>query len=417
MSLENKIRELIETKKARSAQQLNEAGLTNVASEPQAMQGNSSRAQYTEIDPFSGDPKPEDNSRTKGGSEPQAMQGNSQKASYSELDPTNASGTTSDNSVKKGNSEPQAMQGNSRKAEVMTATGKGQNGTFQEPTTPGGVKAFEETDADEEVITEADLDEVEAAAPRKIDMNLEELRRDIASVFAADTNLSEEFKTQASAIFEAAVIARVNNEVEAITAELQEQNARDFDELKEGLVEKIDAYLNYVVEQWMQDNELAVESGLRTEVAEDFMTGLKNLFQEHYFEVPEDRVDVLEDMSQQVDQVTAELDEAVGVAVALKTELDNIKRDRIIEQACRDLTATDAEKMAKLLEGVEFDNETLFTEKVRVVKENYFPGVTPNSPERMLEEQVQRDPAATQTVPAHMSRYVEALSRTAKVKR
>ena len=103
--------------------------------------------------------------------------------------------------------------------------------------------------------------------------------------------------------------------------------------------------------------------------------------------------------------------------MALKTELDNIKRDRIIEQACRDLTATDAEKMAKLLEGVEFDNETLFTEKVRVVKENYFPGVTPNSPERMLEEQVQRDPAATQTVPAHMSRYVEALSRTAKVKR
>jgi len=280
-------------------------------------------------------------------------------------------------------------------------------------------KKIEENEVDaEDIITEEDLEEDAAIEPRKIDMRLEDLRKDIESVFAADTNLSEEFKTQAGAIFEAAVIARVNHEVEAISAELTEQNVSDFEELKEGLVEKVDSYLNYVVEQWMKDNEVAVEQGLRTEVAEDFMLGLKNLFQEHYFEVPEDKVDVLADMSSKVDEVTARLNDTVAENIQIKTELDGIKRDRIIEQACRDLTATDAEKMSKLLEGVEFGNEELFSSKVKVVKENYFPGNAPVSPEKTLEESVQTagEGVKTSEVPANMKQYTEALSRIAKVK-
>jgi len=168
----------------------------------------------------------------------------------------------------------------------------------------------------------------------------------------------------------------------------------------------------------MKDNEVAVEQGLRTEVAEDFMLGLKNLFQEHYFEVPEDKVDVLADMSTKVDEVTARLNDTVAENIQIKTELDGIKRDRIIEQACRDLTATDAEKMSKLLEGVEFGNEELFSSKVKVVKENYFPGNTPVSPEKTLEESVQTagDGVKTTEVPANMKQYTEALSRIAKVK-
>lgn len=413
----------MESKKAK-AQQINEASAyagLNAPDEAQAQQGSSQKATYTEIDPHSGQAIVKaDDTLKKGGAEAQVKQGSSQDASYNQVEPQNANTTTPDSSLKKGNSEPQHMQGNSRKAEYTDATGKAVDGTFAEPTTPGqGVKAFEETESDEEVITEDDLEETDVAIePRKIDMRLEDLRKDIENVFAADTNLSEEFKTQAGAIFEAAVIARVNNEVEAITAELHEQNIQDFEELKEGLVEKVDSYLNYVVEQWMKDNEIAVENGLRTEVAEDFMIGLKNLFQEHYFEVPEDRVDVLEDMSTKVDEVTARLDETVAINVELNTELNAIKRNRVIEQACRDLTATDAEKMTKLLEGVEFDNEELFTSKVKVVKENYFPGSAPTSPEKMLEEQVQvaGDAASTKEVPAHMKHYVEALSRTAKVK-
>lgn len=407
----------MESKKAK-AQQLAEAaaGKQNDGEGMNANpQGDSAAAQYTEIDPFTGSPKAQDASLKKGGSEPQVKQGDSQDAQYTEQDPHNAAANSPDTSLAKGNSEPQARQGDSRDAQVSQAAGKGHNGTYEKPTTPGqGVKAFEDTEVDGTTITEEDL---ETAQPRKIEMNLEELRKDIASVFAADTNLSEEFKTQASAIFEAAVIARVNHEVETIAEELAEQNARDFEELKEGLVEKVDSYLNYVVEQWMEENEVAVEQGLRTEVAEDFMLGLKNLFQEHYFEVPNDRVDVLEDMSNKVEEVTARLDEQLDANVALKAELNAIKRSQIIEHASRDLTATDAEKLATLLEGVEFDNTEMFSSKVKVVKENYFPNAKPSSPEQVLEEQAQFGSAESKTVPAHMNMYVEALNRSVKAKK
>lgn len=423
MSLETKIRELMEAKKSK-AQQINEASAAaglNAPDEAQASQGSSQKASYTVINPHTGAAvNGEDTSLKKGGAEAQVKQGDSQDASYAETLPQNAASNTPDTSLKKGNSEPQFRQGNSRDAEYSEGSGTGQDGdTFEQPTAPGnGVKAFEETDTDEDIITEEDLDDDIAIEPRQIDMRLDDLRKDIESVFAADTNLSEEFKTQAGAIFEAAVIARVNHEVEAISAELTEQNVRDFEELKEGLVEKVDSYLNYVVEQWMKDNEVAVEQGLRTEVAEDFMLGLKNLFQEHYFEVPEDKVDVLADMSTKVDEVTARLNDTVAENIQIKTELDGIKRDRIIEQACRDLTATDAEKMSKLLEGVEFGNEELFSAKVKVVKENYFPGNAPVSPEKTLEESVQTagDGVKTTEVPANMKQYADALSRIAKVK-
>jgi len=421
MSLETKIRELMEAKKSK-AQQINEAGLSTSPGEAQASQGSSQKAQYTVINPHTGAAVGgEDTSVKKGGAEAKAKQGDSKDAEYAETLPQNQNSNTPDSSLKKGNSEPQHRQGDSRDAEYSVASGTGQDGdVFAEPTAPGsGVKAFEENEVDaEDIITEEDLEDEADIEPRRIDMRLEDLRKDIESVFAADTNLSEEFKTQAGAIFEAAVIARVNHEVEAISAELTEQNVSDFEELKEGLVEKVDSYLNYVVEQWMKDNEVAVEQGLRTEVAEDFMLGLKNLFQEHYFEVPEDKVDVLADMSSTVDEVTARLNDTVAENIQIKTELDGIKRDRIIEQACRDLTATDAEKMSKLLEGVEFGDEELFTTKVKVVKENYFPGNTPVSPEKTLEENVQTagDADKAQTVPANMKHYTEALSRIAKVK-
>ena len=292
MSLETKIRELMEAKKSK-AQQINEASAAaglNAPDEAQASQGSSQKASYTVINPHTGAAvNGEDTSLKKGGAEAQVKQGDSQDATYAEVEPHNQNSNTPDSSLKKGNSEPQFRQGNSRDAEYSKGTGTGQDGdNFEQPTAPGnGVKAFEENDMDaEDIITEEDLEDEETIEPRKIDMRLEDLRKDIESVFAADTNLSEEFKTQAGAIFEAAVIARVNHEVEAISAELTEQNVSDFEELKEGLVEKVDSYLNYVVEQWMKDNEVAVEQGLRTEVAEDFMLGLKNLFQEHYFEVP-----------------------------------------------------------------------------------------------------------------------------------
>ena len=408
MSLETKIRELMEAKKSK-AQQLDEA----LGQEGTVQQGSSEKATYTEIDPHTGAAvNPEDTSVKKGAAEPKVKQGSSEDAAYTEQDPHNADAVTTAQTVQKGQGAGQAPNyeaGVDSASVVNQAASKGQH--------------YEGVEAEGEAITEEDIDDETTDAedtvvvePRRIEMNLEDLRKDIDSVFAADTNLSEEFKTQASKIFEAAVIARVNNEVEALTAELTEQNAAEFEILKEGLVEKVDSYLNYVIEQWMKDNEIGVEQGLRTEVAEDFMLGLKNLFQEHYFEVPEDRVDVLEDMSAKVDDANDKLNETIQSNIALKAELDAIKRDRIIESACKDLTATDAEKMSKLLEGVEFDNEKLFTEKVKVVKENYFPGNAPVSPEKTLEEQVQNEgeKITEQVVPANMKMYTEALGRTVK---
>ena len=420
MSLETKIRELLESKKAKAAQVLNEAeaGKSNDGESMNAhMQGDSQKATYTEIDPYSGNPVSADTSLKKGGSEAKQKQGDSKDAEVQEVDPKDANKNTPDTSISKGSAEPQAMQGNSRKAAVqpgtVKATGVDATAINTVPSGGGQIPFKEDEDQqDEDLITEDDVEEnVEA---RKVEMNLEDLRKDIASVFSADTNLSEEFKTQAAAIFEAAVIARVNNEVEKLTTELAEQAASEIETIKEELVEKVDSYLNYVVEQWMEENELAVEKGLRTEVAEDFMLGLKNLFQEHYFEVPEDKVDVLEDMAVKVDEAQASLDEAIQANVELKAQLDAIQRDRIIESASRDLTATDAEKLSKLLEGVDFGNNGLFTEKVKVIKESYFPNGVPASPEKFLEESVQHGDKPNVEIPAHMQRYVQALSRTVK---
>ena len=410
MSLETKIRELMEAKKSK-AQQLDEA----LGQEGTVQQGSSEKATYTEINPHTGAAvNPEDTTVKKGAAETQAKQGSSENASYTEQDPHNAQAVTTAQAVQKGQGAGSApnYEAGVDSASVVNQTSSAGNVT-KEAVDTDSEDTITEEDIDDET---TDAEETVIVEPRRIEMNLEDLRKDIDSVFAADTNLSEEFKTQASKIFEAAVIARVNNEVEALTTELTEQNAAEFEILKEGLVEKVDSYLNYVIEQWMKDNEIGVEQGLRTEVAEDFMLGLKNLFQEHYFEVPEDRVDVLEDMSAKVDDANDKLNETIEANIALKAELDAIKRDRIIESACKDLTATDAEKMSKLLEGVEFDNEKLFTEKVKVVKENYFPGNAPVSPEKTLEEQVQNEgeKITEQVVPANMKMYTEALGRTVK---
>jgi len=414
MSLETKIRELMEAKKAKA---INEAaaGKADDGEQSNPTQGDSQNAQYTEIDPFSGSPKGEDSSLKKGPQEPKQKQGDSKDADYEEKNAEDQNNTTPDSSLKKGNSEPQAKQGNSRSAAVKAGAGKGQGtDTFEKATNPGeGEIPFkEDQDQADDVITEEDIEETTTA--RKVDMALEDLRKDIASVFSGDENLSEDFKTQAASIFEAAVIARVNNEVEKLTAELAEEATQQIETIKEELVEKVDSYLGYVVEQWMKENEVAVEKGLRTEVAEDFMLGLKNLFTEHYFEVPEDKIDVLEDMAVKVDEATAKLDEAIQANISIKGRLDAVMRDRIMESASRGLTATDAEKLAKLMEGVDYDNEKLFEEKVKVVKENYFPAGKSSSPERMLEEQVQHGVKPAGDVAPNIQRYVEALSRTVK---
>jgi hypothetical protein len=229
------------------------------------------------------------------------------------------------------------------------------------------------------------------------------------SIFGED--LSEEFKTRATSIFEAAVIARVNSEMEEVTTALEEQTAEQLVEFKEALVEKIDGYLNYVVEQWLEENALAVETGLRTEIAEDFISGMKNLFKEHYIEVPEEKYNVVEELTNSTSELKDQLDESISKNVDLSRQLAAVTRAQILDEQTRDLADTEADKLKKLVEGVDFDSEDLYREKVSVIKENYFPRTAKSSPEQMLvEESGTNSQAFSENDP--MSKYVTALSRT-----
>ena len=239
-----------------------------------------------------------------------------------------------------------------------------------------------------------------------------DIKGQLDSIFGED--LSEEFRTKASSIFEAAVIARVNNEMEKVTSKLEEQTANQLVEFKEALVEKVDGYLNYVVEQYMEENELAIESGLRTEIAEDFIQGMKTLFKEHFIEVPEEKYDVLDELQAKSESLQSELDESITQSIELARELNSLKAAAILDEHTQDLADTEAEKLRKLIEGVDFDSEDLYREKVSVIKENYFPKTHKNSPEKMLVEESGTNPTAFIDSNSTMSRYVDTLSRTIK---
>ena len=240
---------------------------------------------------------------------------------------------------------------------------------------------------------------------------------DLSPIFGDD--LSEDFKAKATSIFEAAVIARVNSEMDKVAASLEEKYAADVAEYKDGIVEKIDSYLNYVVENWMKENELALENGLRTEIAEDFMSGLKVLFKEHYIEVPEEKYDVIGELQAKVEDLAAKLDESIGNSVELNKEVTSLKRAAIVEELSKDLADTEAAKLGKLLEGVDFENEDLYREKVSVIKENYFPKnvVTEGKVSVQSQQTLTEDsdiPTEISEGSSTVSAYAQALSRTIK---
>jgi hypothetical protein len=236
---------------------------------------------------------------------------------------------------------------------------------------------------------------------------------DLSPIFGED--LSEDFREKATSIFEAAVIARVNNEMEKVSAALEEKYAEEFTVYTEGVVEKIDAYLNYVVENYLEENKLAVESGLRSEIAEDFMSGLKALFKEHYIEVPEEKYDVISELQDKVTELEEGLNSQLENNVNLNTEVTDLRKKLIIKEMSKDLADTEANKLAKLLEGVDFDNADFYKEKVSVIKENYFPRNAVVSKEKAKQALVEEvSPTETYSGNDVVSSYAQALSRTIK---
>jgi hypothetical protein len=268
----------------------------------------------------------------------------------------------------------------------------------------------EETESDENLEVVSEEEETEEETIEAQETVVEPI--DLSPIFGE--GLSEEFREKATAIFEAAVIARVNNEMEKVAASLEEKYAEEFDVYKEGVVEKIDSYLNYVVENWMEENKLAIENGLRTEIAEDFMSGLKALFKEHYIEVPEEKYDVIGDLQGKVTELEENLNSQLANNIGLNTEVTDLKKKLIIKEMTKDLADTEVNKLTKLLEGVEFDNSDIYKEKVSVIKENYFPResvVKETAKQALIEE--------TGTQPEYsgsdvVSSYAQALSRTIK---
>jgi len=219
-----------------------------------------------------------------------------------------------------------------------------------------GMKDDEEEDEDEEVKKE----EVE------IDMT------DDINALVADEDLSEEFKAKAKTIFESAVAVKVKEQMAETEAKLEEETNQKIEEIKDDLTEKVDSYLNYVSESWVKENELAIERGLKSELTEDFISGLKQLFEEHYVEVPEDKFDVVEELANRLDEMEDKLNEEVASNISALQDIEELQREKIISEASKDLADTQVEKLKALSEDIDFENEETFVEKVSTLKESYF---------------------------------------------
>jgi len=256
---------------------------------------------------------------------------------------------------------------------------------------------------------------------KKKDMK-EESEEDLIDVSAdvealtKDEDLSEDFKSKAATIFEAAVKSKVNEAKKKMNASYEEKLKEEVETAKSELVEKVDSYLNYVVEEWMQDNKLAIERGIKGEIAEDFISGLKKLFEDHYIDVPDEKYDVLEDQASKIEDLEKKLNEQIEKNVEQNKAIGELKRQDIIDEASKDLADTAKEKFNKLAEEVEFSNEEDFKTKVSTIKESYFGAKKESSTEIddvAVGNESQVDPADLSN---SMAAYTAAISKTKDIK-
>jgi len=240
-------------------------------------------------------------------------------------------------------------------------------------------EVLEEDDQEEEDLPELSEEEILEARKAKmksmVDSSMGSCKEDVDALFNGES-LSEEFRTKATTIFEAAVRARVETIISTIAEENEAQIAKEIETIQAQLSEQVDEYLNYVVEQWMQENELAVETGLRAEIAEGFINGLKNLFMEHYIEVPEEKADLVEEMAARVVESEELLEDLVAELDAVTHQLNESKSVEILRRTCEGLTEMQVQKIKSLAEGVEFTTEGEYEEKLAVIRESYFPTKT-----------------------------------------
>ena len=196
------------------------------------------------------------------------------------------------------------------------------------------------------------------------------------SALTEGEELSEEFKDKAATIFEAAVKSKLRSEVERIEEAKVQEIAEEINRVRDELTEKVDAYMNYVVEEWMKENEIAIERGLKGEIAEDFISGLKSLFEEHYIDVPDEKYDILGTQSEKIDELEAKLNEQIEKTATIKKQNDQLVRESVFAEVASDLADTEVEKFKSLAEDVDFTDEDSFRGKLDTLKESYFPKAT-----------------------------------------
>jgi hypothetical protein len=276
----------------------------------------------------------------------------------------------------------------------------------------------EDDSEEQEELSEEELAEIREAKYALVREKMSQMgvQEDINALFNGE-ELSEEFRTKATTIFEGAVIARAVTVVEELEKDILEAAEQSVEVIKQELEEQVDSYLNYMVEQWVQDNEVAISSGLKNEITEEFIEGLKNLFAEHNINVPEEQVDVMEEMAAEIAALNDKLNEAINDNIELAQAVTEAAKSEIVSSVCEGLTATQAEKVKTLAEGVEFTTEGEYAEKVKIIRESYF---TNNSSDQSKVKQASNQVALTESVEpvqiaesnSVMDRYVRAISRT-----
>ena len=258
-----------------------------------------------------------------------------------------------------------------------------------------------------------DDEEEDQEASESITQRIEsmDLSDDVAALIEGD-DLSEEFKSKAATIFEAAVKSKVRSELE----NMQSENDSIMGDLAEStmtdVVEKVDDYLNYVVEQWMTDNELAIERGLKGEIAEDFISGLKNLFEDHYIDVPDEKYDILESNLTKIEELEDKLNQQIEENIQLKKQKGELVKESMIADIADGMTDTETEKFVDLVADVEFSDEESYTEKLQTIKESYFgTGVSETSSDETLLTEEGNGVEEMQPVSNSMSTYMKAISK------
>ena len=275
-----------------------------------------------------------------------------------------------------------------------------------------GTHVLGETEHEDEEEEEED-EEASKVKKESIDQTIEDLdvSQDIEALVSGEEELSDEFKTKASTIFETAIKSKVRTELEKIHAENEKSAKRVAEETMSSVVEKVDDYLNYIVEQWMTDNELAIERGLKGEIAEDFISGLKGLFEDHYIDVPDEKYDILEANLTKIEELEDKLNKQMEENVQLKKQKGELVKESMIADVADGMTDTETEKFQSLVDDVEFSDEESYNEKLQTIKESYFGSDEVKAQDETLTEKGSEE---TQEVSGTMATYMSAIKKDNK---